>query len=57
MAVEDSPNGILSAYAAGCKAVLIPDLTGVTKQLKPCLFDVVETLADLRKPIEKCLQA
>ena len=26
-AVEDSPNGILSAFRAGCKTIMIPDLT------------------------------
>ena len=57
MAVEDSPNGVFSAHEAGCRVVLIPDLTGVTAQLEPCLFGVVDTLADLREPIEKCLQA
>lgn len=25
-ALEDSPNGILSAYEAGCKAIMVPDL-------------------------------
>ena len=27
MAVEDSPNGVLSAYRAGCKVVMVPDQT------------------------------
>lgn len=27
IAVEDSPNGILSAYQAGCRVVMAPDLT------------------------------
>ena len=27
LALEDSPNGILSAYRAGCRPVMIPDLT------------------------------
>lgn len=27
MAVEDSPNGVMSAYRAGCKVVMVPDQT------------------------------
>ena len=27
MAVEDSPNGVMSAYRAGCKGVMGPDQT------------------------------
>ncbi len=39
IALEDSPNGIRSAASAGCKAILIPDLTGVTPDLEPLLYD------------------
>lgn len=33
LAVEDSPNGILSAYSAGCAVAAIPDLTALTPGL------------------------
>ena len=34
MAVEDSPNGVLSAYRAGCKVVMVPDQTQPDAELK-----------------------
>ena len=47
MALEDSPNGILSADAAGCKAVMIPDLSQPEDDLLPHLYACVPTLADV----------
>ena len=47
MALEDSPNGIRSAYAAGCKAVMIPDLSEPEDDLKPLLYACVPGLADV----------
>lgn len=34
MAVEDSPNGVRSAYSAGCRTVFIPDLTGADDEIR-----------------------
>lgn len=34
MAVEDSPNGVRSAYSAGCRTVYIPDLTGADDEIR-----------------------
>ena len=56
LAVEDSPNGILSAYRAGCKPVLVPDLTDATPELEPFLYDCVPSLTDLKNTVERCLQ-
>lgn len=51
LALEDSPSGVLSAYRAGMKPVMIPDLVkpdkGTCKILyaeKSTLFDVIELL-------------
>lgn len=44
MAVEDSPNGAMSAIAAGCKTVYIPDQTPVEEELLPQLFAWKENL-------------
>ena len=49
IAVEDSPNGIRSAKAAGCITVMIPDLTPPTEEdLKYC-DHVLGSLADIVK--------
>lgn len=48
IAVEDSPNGILSAYRAKLSVVMVPDLTKPDESLKKMLFAEIETLADLK---------
>ena len=49
MAVEDSPNGVLSAYRAGCKVVMVPDQTEPEEALKEILYGCVENLLEIRK--------
>ena len=47
MAVEDAPNGILSAYRAGIPVVMIPDMTKPDFRFISYLYGTVPTLADL----------
>mgnify|MGYP000003607235 CR=1 FL=1 len=46
-AVEDSPNGIRSAHDAGCKAVMIPDLTQPDVEIMQLLYRKLDTFREL----------
>lgn len=48
IAVEDSPNGVLSAYRAGCKVVMVPDQTQPDEELRQKLYACVEILTDIK---------
>ena len=48
IAVEDSPNGVLSAYRAGCRVVMVPDQTEPEDELMKCLYARVDTLGEIR---------
>jgi HAD superfamily hydrolase (TIGR01509 family) len=47
IAIEDSPNGIKSAYAAGCKPIMVPDLTSPDEEIKPLLYGVADSLKEV----------
>lgn len=47
LAVEDSPNGVLSAYRAGCRTVMVPDQTEPDEKLKKYLYARVDSLPDI----------
>ncbi len=53
LALEDSKNGIKSAYSAGCKTVMVPDLDFADEEAKALLFDIADNLAEVIKIIEK----
>ena len=44
MALEDSPNGITSAYDAGCMPVMVPDLTQPDDVTRPKTIAVCQSL-------------
>lgn len=48
IAVEDSPNGVLSAYRAGCKVIMVPDQTPPDAELQQHLFGCVKNLAEIK---------
>lgn len=52
LAVEDSPNGVLSAYRAGCRTVMVPDQTEPDEELKKYLYARVDSLPDILGMIE-----
>lgn len=43
-AVEDSPNGVTSAFLAGCKVIMVPDLTQPDEELSKKLYACVPSL-------------
>ena len=52
LAVEDSPNGVLSAYRAGCRTVMVPDQTEPDEELKKYLYARVDSLTDILGLVE-----
>ncbi|MGN1481428.1 HAD family hydrolase [Porcipelethomonas sp.] len=53
IALEDSPNGILSAYRAGCKPIMIPDLSQPDKETSQILFKKLDSLDMVIDVLEK----
>ena len=47
LALEDSPNGVRSAHAAGCKTILVPDMDDPSGQLEGLLDGVADGLLDV----------
>ena len=52
MAVEDSPNGVTSAFRAGCQVVMVPDQTQPDEETQEKLFAKVDSLLDIRTLFE-----
>lgn len=53
IALEDSPAGILSAYSAGTKPVMIPDLVEPDEQINKMLFARLPTLLNVIDLLKK----
>ena len=52
IAIEDSPNGIISAFSAGCSVIMIPDLTPPDSYLQPILCDIAANLQQVKTILE-----
>jgi HAD superfamily hydrolase (TIGR01509 family) len=53
LALEDSPNGILSAFAAGCQVVHIPDIAPLTDISRLGIWKTYSCLITLRKDLKE----
>ena len=51
IAVEDSPNGVLSAYRAGCKVIMVPDQSEPDEELMQCLYARCDNLMEIKNYI------
>lgn len=51
-AIEDSPNGIKSAHAAGLKVIMVPDLIAPTPDIEKLLFLKSDSLLDVKAYFE-----
>ncbi len=49
VALEDSPNGIKSAYLAGCVPVCVPDTVYPDNKTEKMCFSIVENLFEVKK--------
>ncbi len=47
IAIEDSPNGVYSAIAAGCNTIMVPDMTEADEELKSKLYGYAENLMEV----------
>lgn len=47
IAVEDSPNGIKSAYGAGMNTIMVPDLSQPDRELEKMLFGKCDSLKEI----------
>lgn len=52
-AVEDSPNGVMSAHAAGCRTIMIPDLSQPDAELSRLLYRKLDTFEELINILKK----
>lgn len=47
-ALEDSKNGLLAAYRAGCKPIMIPDLWQADEKIEKILYAKFESLEEVK---------
>ena len=51
--MEDSPNGIYAAFSAGCRVIMVPDLTQPEQCFQPLLLGVAQTIDKAIPILEK----
>lgn len=47
IAIEDSPNGVKSAFDAGCKVIMVPDQTDPDEETKKMLWKQAASLDEI----------
>jgi len=47
LALEDAPSGIKSAYSAGLRVIMIPDMVQPTEEIRQMTWDVRESLMEV----------
>ena len=47
VALEDSPNGVLSAAAAGCRTIMVPDLTEPDEEISRIITAKADSLDEV----------
>lgn len=55
IALEDSPNGIKSAYTAGCIPIMIPDLSAPDEETKRLIYTECEDLSQVIGVVQKLI--
>ncbi|SHI08060.1 haloacid dehalogenase superfamily, subfamily IA, variant 3 with third motif having DD or ED [Sporobacter termitidis DSM 10068] len=54
-AVEDSPNGVRSAHAAGLRTILVPDMVEITEEIEKLAYKKFDSLIEVKAYFEKNL--
>ena len=54
--IEDSPNGIRSAFAAGLKVIMVPDLISPTKEIEALLYKKFNSLLQVKAYLQNSLR-
>ena len=55
VAVEDSPNGVRAAVAAGIKCVMVPDQIQPDDEMRKSAWRIINSLSELPPVISECL--
>lgn len=53
IALEDSPNGIMAAYRAGCRPIMVPDLSQPDEELSKILYGKADRLTDVIRYLDR----